>query len=138
MAKMSQKGLNCDSTSSICQDVLKSDNLLYKQGFVASQLVTIVAVQNTPSKKLRIGENPTMHRTVRKHENHGAIDIVVLYHPLSSSTVFTAASFNSVVVEPHFKCGYTIKESSLLLLTYYYTSTVYVLLVCAMVLQSRD
>ena len=52
-----------------------------------------------------------MHRTVRKHENHGAIDIVVLYHPLSSSTVFTAASFNSVVVEPHFKCGYTIKES---------------------------
>ena len=53
----------------------------------------------------------------------------------SSSTVFTTtASFNSVVVEPHFKCGYTIKESSLLLLTYYYTSTVYVLLVCAMVL----
>ena len=84
-----------------------------------------IALQNnTPLKKLRIGENPSMHRTVRKHENHGAIDVVVLYHPLSSSTVFTAASFNSVVVEPHFKCGYTIKESSLLLLTYYYTSTV--------------
>ena len=28
------RGLSCGSTSSICQDFLKSDNLLYKQGFV--------------------------------------------------------------------------------------------------------
>jgi hypothetical protein len=76
------------------------------------------------SKKYVDSENN--HNTVSKKEgNHGVeVFVVVFYNfyqlPVSpSSTVFTAASFNSVVVEPHFKCGYTIKESSLLLLTYY-------------------
>ena len=36
------RGLNSGSTSSICQDMLKSDNLLRKWGFVESQSVTTV------------------------------------------------------------------------------------------------
>ena len=37
-----RRGLSCGSTSSICQDFLKSDNLLHKQGFVDFLLQTIV------------------------------------------------------------------------------------------------
>ena len=42
--KYETKGLSCGITSSICQDVLKSDNLLHKQGFVDSQMKTTVSV----------------------------------------------------------------------------------------------
>ena len=34
------RGLSCGCTSSICQNVLKSDSLLHKWGFVDSQSVT--------------------------------------------------------------------------------------------------
>ena len=34
--KDGSRGLSCDRTSSICQDILKSDNLLHKPGFVDS------------------------------------------------------------------------------------------------------
>ena len=34
------RGLCCGCTSSICQEVIKSDNLLHKQGFVDSLLQT--------------------------------------------------------------------------------------------------
>ena len=36
------RGLSCGSTSSICQDFLKSDNLLHKQDFVDFLLQTTV------------------------------------------------------------------------------------------------
>ena len=36
--------LSCGSTSSICQDVLKSGNLLHKWGFVKTQLLCTVYV----------------------------------------------------------------------------------------------
>ena len=36
------RGLSCGITSSICQDILKSDNLLHKQGFVDSQMKSTV------------------------------------------------------------------------------------------------
>ena len=39
-----RRGLSCGSTSSICQDFLKSDNLLPKPGFVDSQMRTTVFV----------------------------------------------------------------------------------------------
>ena len=32
-----RRGHSCGSTSSICQDILKSDNLLHKRGFVKTQ-----------------------------------------------------------------------------------------------------
>ena len=35
--KDESRGISCGSTSSICQDILKSDNLLHKQGFVKTQ-----------------------------------------------------------------------------------------------------
>ena len=40
--KDESRGLNSDSSSSICQNVFKIDNLLHKLGFVDSQLVTTV------------------------------------------------------------------------------------------------
>ena len=40
--KDESRGLSCGCTSSICQDVMKSDNLLHKWGFVDSLLQTIV------------------------------------------------------------------------------------------------
>ena len=42
--KDESRGLNFNCISSICQDVLKSDNLLHKWGFVDSQSVTTVVV----------------------------------------------------------------------------------------------
>ena len=39
-------GLDCDSTSSISQDILKSDNLLHKQGFVKTQSSYTVTTVN--------------------------------------------------------------------------------------------
>ena len=38
--KFESRELGCGSTSSICQDALKSDNLLHKWGFVDSQMKT--------------------------------------------------------------------------------------------------
>ena len=35
--KYGTRGLSCNNTLNICQDVLKSANLLYKQGFDDSQ-----------------------------------------------------------------------------------------------------
>ena len=46
--KDESRGLNCDSTSGICQDVLKSDNLLHKWSFVDSQFVTTVVPHFIP------------------------------------------------------------------------------------------
>ena len=40
--KYETRGLGCGSTSNICQDVLKSVNLLDEQQFVDSQLVGTV------------------------------------------------------------------------------------------------
>ena len=40
--KDESRGLSYDSTLSICQDVLKSGNLLHKQSFVDSLMHTIV------------------------------------------------------------------------------------------------
>ena len=34
--KDKSRGLSCGCTFSICQDIMKSDNLLHKQGFVDS------------------------------------------------------------------------------------------------------
>ena len=34
--KYETRGLSCGSTSSICQEILKSDNLLHKRGFADS------------------------------------------------------------------------------------------------------
>ena len=48
--KDESKGLNCGCTSVICQDVMKSDNLLHKQGFVDSQMVA-----NVERKKQLLG-----------------------------------------------------------------------------------
>ena len=42
--KYESRGLSYDSTLSIFQDVLKSGNLLHEQGFVHSQMYTIVGV----------------------------------------------------------------------------------------------
>ena len=39
--KYEPRGLSCGSTFNICQDVLKSANLIHKQGFVNSQMQTI-------------------------------------------------------------------------------------------------
>ena len=46
--KYETRGLNCGSTLSICQDVLKSDNLLHKLGFVDSLMHTIVKYSADP------------------------------------------------------------------------------------------
>ena len=44
--KYETKGLSCSITSSICQDVLKSDNLLHKQGFVYFKMKTTVGLHD--------------------------------------------------------------------------------------------
>ena len=43
---LGQKGLSCCCTLSICQDVMKSGNLVLKQGLVVSHMVTIVTTVN--------------------------------------------------------------------------------------------
>ena len=43
--KNETRGLICGSTSSICQDALKSINLLHKFGFVDSQMVGAVGTK---------------------------------------------------------------------------------------------
>ena len=40
--KNGSRGLSCDSTFSICQDILKIENLLHKQGLVETQLLRTV------------------------------------------------------------------------------------------------
>ena len=42
--KDESRGLSCGCTSSICQDVMKSENLLHKRGFVDSLLQTTVTL----------------------------------------------------------------------------------------------
>ena len=39
------RGLSCGSTSSICEDVLKSDNLLHKQAFVKTQSLRTATIK---------------------------------------------------------------------------------------------
>ena len=67
--KDGSKGLSCGSTSSICEDFLKSDNLLHKQGLVDSQLKTTVTKQeNDTLINKRSGNCPylkTMSRGIR-------------------------------------------------------------------------
>ena len=38
------RGLSCGSTFSICQDILKIENLLHKQGLVETQLLRTVGI----------------------------------------------------------------------------------------------
>ena len=44
LLSLRKRGLNCGSTLNICQDVLKSDNLLHKWGLVDSQSSSSVSV----------------------------------------------------------------------------------------------
>ena len=62
--KDESKELSCGSTSSICQGILKSDNLLHKPGFVKTQSLRTVTVDSTAKcvfLKIEL-QNPTLNR----------------------------------------------------------------------------
>ena len=53
--KDESRGLSCGYTSSICQDVMKSDNLLHKRRFVDSLSQTLVKLLKL------LGSNSVIH-----------------------------------------------------------------------------
>ena len=57
------RGLSCSSTSRLCQYILKSDNLLHKEGFVKTQSLQTVILQGWQWTCTTVWQIENLHRT---------------------------------------------------------------------------
>ena len=67
-SKYESRGLSCDSTSSICQVVLKSDNLLHKQSYVKAQSLRTIILGSCI-----VGPKTSLISTLLKHSLCNAV-----------------------------------------------------------------
>ena len=63
-SKQEHKKLSCGSTSSICQDIFNSDNLLYKRGFVKTQSLHTV-IPNLLKQNILVSFQAEIQRSKR-------------------------------------------------------------------------
>ena len=77
--KDGSREISCGSTSSICQDILKSDNLLHKRGFVKTQSLRTVSTF-----------------IVKAKSNHSKDTRQNLYAIYFNHYIFTSNSFETI------------------------------------------